>query len=234
MSLAIILCTYNEENNIKECLDKLIKYKEIKEIIIIDDNSRDNTLNIISEFHNQKIKLHVRKKIKGFASAFIYGLKNTESKYILRLDVDMHDQISYLMEKFIKNKNYDFVNFSRYINKGKDLRGNLRKYSSKLINKICYITLSKKITDYTSCIFFIKKSLLKDVFPKNTKYANFIIEFVYSIITKQKNFKEFPFIQDKNTENFSKSAPNLIKFFLNGSLYLTTILKCLIYKLKNN
>ena len=231
MSLSIVLCTYNEENNIRSCLNKLVKNNLVNEIIIIDDNSQDNTIKIIQEFNDRKIKLTIRQNTKGFASALIYGMASTSSEYILRLDTDMYNQVDYLINSFELNKAYDFCNFSRYIINGKDLRGNLRNYSSKFINIICYYLLSKKITDYTSCIFFIKKKLLADVFPNNTKYANFIIEFVYNIINKNLNYKELPFVQEKNTENFSKSAPNLLKFFANGSFYFITIIKCLITKL---
>ena len=90
--------------------------------------------------------------------------------------------------------------------------------------------LSSKIKDYTSCIMVFKKSILKDVPIKNTHYANFIIEFIFLILKKNKNFIEVPFIQKQNTEENSKSAPNFLTFVKNGSLYFTTIIKCVFIK----
>ena len=48
--LSIILCSYNEEKNIEKTIKKLLKYRVVKEIIIIDDYSKDKTTSIINSF----------------------------------------------------------------------------------------------------------------------------------------------------------------------------------------
>ena len=67
--LSVILCTYNEEIFIENTLKKLLKEKTVAEIIIVDDNSKDKTIKLINKFRNKKIKLYIRKKVKGFATA---------------------------------------------------------------------------------------------------------------------------------------------------------------------
>ena len=113
-NLSVVLCSYNEEKSIANTLNKLIKSKIVKEIIIIDDNSQDKTIQIIKKYKSKKIKLYVRKKIRGFASAFIYGIKKTSYNYILRFDVDMYSNISLFLETFAKYKKKDCIIFSRY------------------------------------------------------------------------------------------------------------------------
>ena len=51
---------------------------------------------------------------------------------------------------------------------------------------------------------------------KNSFYANFIIEFVFSLIIKKKNYLELGFEQRKATELNSKSAPSILGFLTNG------------------
>ena len=46
---SIILCTYNEANYIKDTIEKLQKTIKNLELIIVDDNSKDETRNIINE-----------------------------------------------------------------------------------------------------------------------------------------------------------------------------------------
>ena len=232
-NLSIVLSTYNEENNIKQTLTKLLNNTSIKEVIIVDDSSTDNTVNIINHFKNDKIKLFIRKTTKGFASAFIFGVVMSSGKYILRFDLDMHTEIDFFIKTFEENKDKDCVIFSRYVKNGFDSRGNYRKIPSLLLNTICQYLLSKKIKDYTSCIMFFKRDLLSDIFPQNSYYANFIIEFVFSLILKNKDFLEIGFIQTKNTELNSKSAPNILVFLKNGLFYLITILKCVLLRIKN-
>ena len=105
--LSIILCTYNEAINISATLAKLIRRNSIKEIIIVDDNSTDGTIKIIQSLKNDKIKLFVREKTRGFASAFIFGILMSNGHYILRFDADMHQEIDFFIDTFEKNKDKD-------------------------------------------------------------------------------------------------------------------------------
>lgn len=231
-NLSVVLCTYNEQKFIARTLKKLIKSNIVNEIIIIDDNSQDKTVKIINKFKSKKIKLYVRKNIRGFASAFNYGIKMSKFKYILRFDVDMFLNINYFLKTFNKYKHKDCIIFSRYVKNGKDLRGNFRKFSSMIINKFCNLLLSNKIKDFTSCIMIFEKKLLKDIKIENTAYANFIVKFVFLLIKKKKNFIELPYIQNRHTQENSKSAPNLITFIKNGLLYFVKIIECYFIKIK--
>ena len=232
-NLSIVLSTYNEVNNIKQTLTKLVSKESVSEIIIVDDNSTDGTSDIIKTMNNDKIKLFVRKKTKGFASAFIFGIMMSNGNHILRFDLDMYSEIDFFIDTFEKNKDRDCVIFSRYILGGKDLRGSYRKISSFILNKLCQFLLSHRIKDYTSCIMFFKRNLLSDILPQNSYYANFIVEFSFSLILKKKNFLEIPFTQKKNTELNSKSSPSILGFLKNGFFYLITILKCVLSKINN-
>jgi dolichol-phosphate mannosyltransferase len=232
-NLSVVLSTYNEAANIRETINKLLLKKLVKEIIIIDDNSNDDTVSIINSIKNEKIFLHVRKNTKGFASSFIYGIMMSKGDYILRFDVDMHSEIELFLNSFEKNMENDCVIFSRYVDDGKDLRSAYRRVPSFILNRISQFMLSEKIKDYTSCVMFFKRDILQDCFPNNTYYANFIIEFVYSLILKNKKVIEIGYVQNKNTENNSKSAPSIISFMKNGLFYLATILKCFIKRLFN-
>jgi glycosyltransferase involved in cell wall biosynthesis len=56
LPITVIICTLNEEKNILSCIDTVIK-NNIDEIIIIDGNSKDNTINLINSLQNDKIKI---------------------------------------------------------------------------------------------------------------------------------------------------------------------------------
>ena len=232
--LSIVLSTYNEANNIRQTINSLLTKNNVKEIIIIDDDSNDGTIDVLKKLQNSKIKIVIRKKIRGFASAFIDGLKIATGDYILRFDLDMYESIDFFFDAFQKiGTNEDCIIFSRYIGNGKDYRSIYRSMPSYILNKLCQKLLYSKIKDYTSCIIIFKRDILSEIFPKNTHYANFIIDFIFEMIRKNKNIKEVPFVQNKITEANSKSAPNVIKFLFNGSFYLFSILRCMFIKLLN-
>ena len=78
---------------------------------------------------------------------------------------------------------------------------------------------------------FFKKDILSDILPQNSYYANFIIEFIFSLILKKKNYLEIGFVQKKVTEINSKSFPSVLGFLKNGFFYLITIFKCVLLKI---
>ena len=86
--ISIIIPTFNEYGNItslvKYIYQILIKANIKFEIIIVDDNSPDQTaLEIKREFKNNKnIRLFVRKRIKGLASAILFGIKRGRGEVI--------------------------------------------------------------------------------------------------------------------------------------------------------
>ena len=95
---------------------------------------------------------------------------------------------------------------------------------------MCQFFLYSQIKDYTSCIIIFKKNILKEIFPKNTFYANFIIDFIFEMKKKNKIIKEVPFIQERYTELNSKSAPSVLKYLINGLFYFISILRCSLNK----
>jgi len=90
----IVLASHNGERFLKEQLDSIFLDKNLPYIncvIIIDDASSDNTLNIIHDFQKQtnRIQLHSLTGTPiGPASAFNYGLQKTNSDWIMLCDQD--------------------------------------------------------------------------------------------------------------------------------------------------
>lgn len=94
MKLSIIIPAYNEEKTIGEVLKRLSKLKVgkvVKEIIVVDDGSTDNTLSVISNFKypisNFKIIKH--KKNQGKGAAVQSGIKEATGDIILIQDADL-------------------------------------------------------------------------------------------------------------------------------------------------
>ena len=84
--LSVIIIAKNEEKNIGDCLDSL---SWADEIVLIDDNSDDNTEKIIkSKNHKNKIKVLKKKMDKGFGDQKNFALKQATNDWILSIDCD--------------------------------------------------------------------------------------------------------------------------------------------------
>ena len=82
MDLSIIIPVYNSEKTISKCIDSILEQdlKE-KEIILIDDGSRDNSLNILLEYEKKYecIKV-ISQKNMGQGVARNKGIRNCQWK----------------------------------------------------------------------------------------------------------------------------------------------------------
>lgn len=123
--VSIIVTAFNLEKYISECLDSIINqtYKNI-EIIVVEDCSSDNTLNIIKEYASKdnRIILIENEKNVGAGMGRRIGIKKAKGEYILCFDGDdwMSDNYIELMINTAKRTNSDIVCTNcQYIENGK-------------------------------------------------------------------------------------------------------------------
>jgi dolichol-phosphate mannosyltransferase len=220
--ISIILSTYNEAAIIKSSIDKIFSTLDNVEIILVDDNSIDGTLEILKNIDNKNFKFYSRKS-RGLASAFLLGLINTNGDYIGWTDSNM-PQLTYHFKEMVKKlETYDFVLLSRYVNGGGDKRSQMRIFSSKIINFFCRLILGDGIKDYTSSIFLMRKEVLKYGVPIAYGHGEFFIEFLYKIKKNGMKICELPYVQPPDLEG-SKTASSFLRFFFLGFSYFTRIM----------
>ena len=116
MKASIVIANYNNSKFINECIESLNNqtYKDI-EIIFFDDNSQDNSLEIIKKFENIKIIENKRQtKFGSFnqMNAFKKSIQSSTGDIILLLDSDdffRNDKVEKVVDFFSKNKNDNIV-----------------------------------------------------------------------------------------------------------------------------
>jgi glycosyltransferase involved in cell wall biosynthesis len=102
--ISVIMIVKNEEENIKECIESILW---VDEIIIIDDESSDNTLEIASQY--PKVKIFKKKMDKGYGEQRNYALSKASGEWILSIDADervTEDLKREIIER-INKENYD-------------------------------------------------------------------------------------------------------------------------------
>ena len=229
-NVSIILSTFNEKLSIEFTISELIKYLPGVEIIVVDDNSPDGTLEVLKKINYENLKIFSRKKTKGLASAFLLGLINTSGDIIGWLDSNMGDTAKKFPEMLQNLKGADIVILSRYVAEGKDERNKIRVIASYLLNKFSKLILRSKINDLSSGIFLMKREVLNDVVPVAKGHGEFMMEFLYKAEKKGNKIIEIPYIQPIDIEGHSKSFPNIAKFLYLGFFYLVRIIQSIITK----
>ena len=220
--ISIILSTYNEASIIKTTIDKIFSTINNVEIILVDDNSVDGTLEVLEKINNKNFRFYSRDS-RGLASAFLLGLINTNGDYIGWTDSNMPQLTHHFDEMIKKLDTYDIVLLSRYVEGGGDQRSPMRILSSKMINYFCRLVLGSEIKDYTSSIFLMKKEVLKYGVPIAYGHGEFFIEFLYKVKKNGMKICELPYVQPPDQEG-SKTASSIIRFFSLGFSYLIRIM----------
>lgn len=119
--LSIAIPTFNEETDLKDCLNSIASQnydKNLFEVIIIDNNSQDKTIDIAKSFLN-KINIRILKnEIKDAEVSKKIGFDNSRGEFFMYLDADMR----FVDKEFIKKMLYPFFhnkkiagNFIRFI-----------------------------------------------------------------------------------------------------------------------
>lgn len=101
--LTVIIITYNSEEYINRCLNSINGFP----VIIIDNNSKDNTIKI-AEKH--KVKIIINKKNYGYAKGANIGIANANTDYILLVNPDVYfreDTIEKMLQFMRQHKECD-------------------------------------------------------------------------------------------------------------------------------
>lgn len=85
--ISAVVLTKNEEKNIIDCLDTL---RFCSEIIVVDDNSKDRTKDLVNQFKEnfQNIKFFERSLDNDFSGQRNFGVEKSTSDWVLFIDAD--------------------------------------------------------------------------------------------------------------------------------------------------
>lgn len=173
--ISVCIATYNGQNYIKEQLTSILKQLSAgDEIIISDDNSSDNTLELIMNLNDKRIKIFKNRKniIKHRSSSHIYATSNFENAinnakgdYIFLSDQDdiwLDGKIySFIHEMSENNKIMVFSNFSVINPDKKVVVSNFYKKNPIKKNIISNLI----IMPFFGCTLAFKKELLEHILP---------------------------------------------------------------------
>ena len=182
--ISVVSPVFNSEKTIKKFILTLEKYlkktHEKYEIVLINDNSEDNSKNIINKIKKKKIVFIDLKKNTGQHKAIFEGLKIAKGNTIITMDSDLQDSPSYIPKLCTLHKAKKEIFMVSLKKKIFKKHGYL--YSFLFWNVFFFITQKKKYS-YPSNYLIFSKEDLKDLL-KLKKKIYFISRF---FIYEQKN-----------------------------------------------
>ncbi|MFL5729866.1 MAG: glycosyltransferase family 2 protein [Cytophagaceae bacterium] len=235
MKLSLIIPAYNEELNLPETI--VAFYSELKsnniehEILIINDNSKDNTIIVLQELQKNIPSLKFITNpppLNGFGHAVRKGLENFTGDCVAIVMADLSDSPSDLIQYYntMIKENVDCVFGSRFVRGGKVLGyPKMKLLINRIANTIIRVVFGLKYNDCTNAFKLYKRDTIEGLKPFLSPHFNLTLELPLKSIVRGYSYRVIP-----NSWRNRKVGISNLKIREMGSRYFFILLYCLIEK----
>jgi len=231
MKTAIIIPTYNEKENIKKLIPAIFSVIPKVDIIVVDDNSPDETANEVLKLKRKYFHLHLIKRggKAGRGSAVIEGLKfafeKIKAEKYIEMDADFSHDPKELARLINFSKPKTIVLASRYVKGSKIVNWSIsRRINSQLANLLIRFILKLPIRDNTNGFRCYPKEAVRLLISHNFITSGYILlsESAYLLYKNNFTFKEMPSLFQNRRLGTSNTT---VEEFLDSLVYLIRIKK---------
>ncbi len=191
MKVSIIIPVYNEEKTVGQIIKKVQKLPFEKEILVINDGSTDNTLELLKRLNPKSIKLLSHRKNCGKGAAIRTGLKKAKGEIIVIQDADLEylpKDLPKLVKPIIKDK-ADVVYGSRFLTVKHSI--SILYLGNRFLTFLTQALFLKRITDMETGYKVFRTEVLKGI-KINANRFEFEPEITAKIFKKNIRFLELP------------------------------------------
>lgn len=233
--LSVIVPAYNEAGQIKSTIDDIsasLRENDIDhEIIIINDNSQDDTeliLMSISSKYPEVSYLNNPPPNNGYGYAVRYGLEMFHGDVVAIMMADGSDSPVDLVRFYKKiNEGYDCIFGSRFIRGGVTIDYPWPKlFLNRLVNSTIQLLFVTSCNDITNAFKMFRREVIAGVQPLLSNHFNLTVELPLKAIVRKYNYTVLPNSWHNRKEGVSKFKINEM-----GSRYVFIILYCYLEKL---
>jgi len=234
MKLSIVIPAYNEAESLPETVSvlffELSKENIDHEILVINDNSKDNTIVVLEKLSEtiSTLRFLTNHSPNGFGYAVRKGLENFSGDCVAVMMADLSDSPKDLIKfyRIMAKDNYDCVFGSRFMKGGRTYNYPIiKKIINRLANFIIKISFRIKYNDTTNAFKLYKKSTIEGLKPFLSPHFNLTIELPLKAIIRGYSYQVVG-----NTWRNRKYGQSKLKIREMGSRYLFIFLYCLIEK----
>jgi len=227
MKTFIVIPTYNESENIVSLINDIFLLTNLDlSIIVVDDNSPDNTADLAETLlpkYQEKLFITKRQNKLGIGSAYISGFQKAislKADLIMEMDADFSHNPKDI-PKLISacEEGYDLAIGSRKIKGGKIIGWNIKRHiMSNGAMWFARLILNLKTKDLTAGFRCFKTNIFKYIDLNNIKSNGYAFqeELLYKIEKNNFKIKEVPVTFFERKNGISKlSSKDVLEFFTN-------------------
>lgn len=234
MKLSVVIPAYNEEGSIAETLETLyaclLQHNIDHEILVTNDNSKDNTEAVLKELQQRipTLVYYTNAGPNGFGYAVRYGLERFSGDCVAVMMADLSDAPEDLVRFYhtMKEGGYDCVFGSRWIKGGAVYDYPLlKKVMNRVFNMIVRMTFRLKYNDCTNAFKLYRKETISGIKPFLSPHFNLTLELPLKAIVRGYSYTVLP-----NSWRNRKAGESKLKIKEMGSRYFFIMCYCWIEK----
>jgi dolichol-phosphate mannosyltransferase len=234
MKLSIVIPAYNEEESITETIDQIeeafSKVSIDHEILVVNDNSKDNTAQVLEELSKKYPAVNYVTNLgpNGFGYAVRYGLERYSGDCVAVMMADLSDSPYDLIRYYntMLEGNYDCVFGSRFMRGGKVVDYPfVKKVINRIANLIIRVVMRIKYNDTTNAFKLYKREVIEGVKPILSPHFNLTIELPLKAIIRGYSYSVVP-----NSWTNRKYGVSKLKIKEMGSRYFFILVYCFVEK----
>jgi dolichol-phosphate mannosyltransferase len=218
MKYLVIIPTYNERDNIVNLIERIFKAQRNFHVLVVDDNSPDQTGKIVAELAEKDSRIHIihRAGKMGLGTAYIEGFRYAlanGAEYIFQMDADHSHDPKFLEDMLVAIKECDLVLGSRYINGVRVSNWPFRRLLlSKLANLYVQFIAKLPFEDSTGGFKCFRRRVLEafDLDIIRSDGYSFQIEMTYWAFKLGFRIKEIPIVFLERVGGFSKMSHHIV------------------------
>jgi len=194
MNLSVVIPVYNEVENIGEILKRVQATKLAKEIIVVDDGSKDGTGDALRDLdgrENVRVILHERNQGKG--AAVVTGLRAAQGDVLLIQDADLeYDPREYpILLQPIEEGKADVVYGSRFLGAPHRVTMFWHLIANRLLTFMTNILYNTILTDMETGYKVFRREVIENI-KIRAKRFDFEPEFTAKVLKHNYRIFEVP------------------------------------------
>jgi dolichol-phosphate mannosyltransferase len=209
----VIIPTYNEKENIRSVIERVLATDPRLEILIVDDNSPDGTGDIVNEESGRNPRLHLLRRAgkMGLGTAYRDGFGwalARDYEYIFEMDADFSHDPAHLPIFLEAAQNADFVLGSRYLDGNVTvvnwpMRRLMLSYGANIYVRV---VTGMKLWDATGGFKCFRRKVLAAIDLQDVRSNGYAFQIEMSFRAFRKGFKgvEIPIVFSDRTHGQSK------------------------------
>lgn len=191
LKLSIVIPVYNEERTLVKLLKKVSDFKLPKgvgkEIIIVNDKSTDNSLQLMEEYvkerkndGNEYIILNNKKNL-GKSRTVKHGVLHSTGDFVVTQDADLEykpSELKLFIERFIENPHIDVIYGNRF-NKNNQFSNIVHSGGNQFLTSISNLFTRPKgfaPKDMETCYKMVRGDIMRALFKASEAKSNFGLE----------------------------------------------------------